>query len=100
MASIDNLLVSLFVDEVVGGFIVTIPPGHVGCIYSIFRGVIKKMVKILEPTPVLVGAGIHQAKDVEVSLKMGARGILVASDVVKAEDPRKELLELAEVFRV
>jgi len=61
---------------------------------------IKKMVKILEPTPVLVGAGIHQAKDVEVSLKMGARGILVASDVVKAEDPRKELLELAEVFRV
>ena len=29
MASIDNLLVSLLVDEVVGGFIVTIPPGHV-----------------------------------------------------------------------
>lgn len=40
MASIDNLLVSLLVDEVVGGFIVTIPPGHVGCIYSIFRGVL------------------------------------------------------------
>lgn len=40
MASIDNLLVSLFVDEVVGGFIVTVPPGHVGCIYSIFRGVL------------------------------------------------------------
>lgn len=39
MASIDNLLVSLFVDEVVGGFIVTVPPGHVGCIYSIFSGV-------------------------------------------------------------
>jgi len=43
MASIDNLLVSLFVDEIVGGFIVTIPPGHVGCIYSIFRGVIKNV---------------------------------------------------------
>jgi len=43
MASIDNLLVSLFVDEVVGGFIVTVPPGHVGCIYSIFRGVIKNV---------------------------------------------------------
>jgi len=39
MASIDNLLVSLLVDAVVGGFIVTVPPGHVGCIYSIFRGV-------------------------------------------------------------
>lgn len=43
MASIDNLLVSLFVDEIVGGFIVTIPPGHVGCIYDIFRGVIKNV---------------------------------------------------------
>lgn len=62
--------------------------------------VIKKMVKILEPTPVLVGAGIHQAEDVKVSLKMGARGILVASDVVKAENPRKELLELAKAFCV
>jgi len=43
MASIDNLLVSLFVDEVVGGFIVTVPPGHVGCIYDIFRGVVKNV---------------------------------------------------------
>ncbi|MDD2483223.1 MAG: SPFH domain-containing protein [Candidatus Shapirobacteria bacterium] len=43
MASIDNLLVSLLVDEVVGGFIVTVPPGHVGCIYSIFRGVLKNV---------------------------------------------------------
>jgi regulator of protease activity HflC (stomatin/prohibitin superfamily) len=43
MASIDNLLVFLFVDEIVGGFIVTIPPGHVGCIYDIFRGVLKSV---------------------------------------------------------
>ncbi len=43
MASIDNLLVSLLVDEVVGGFIVTIPPGHVACIYSIFTGVMKNV---------------------------------------------------------
>lgn len=43
MASIDNLLVSLFVDEVVGGFLVTIPPGHVGCIYSIFTGVMQNV---------------------------------------------------------
>jgi len=43
MASIDNLLVSLLVDEVVGGFIVTVPPGHVGCIYSVFRGVLRNV---------------------------------------------------------
>lgn len=41
--AIDNLLVSLFVDEIVGGLIVTVPPGHVGCIYSIFRGVLKNV---------------------------------------------------------
>ena len=43
MASIDNLLVSLFVDEIVGGLIVTVPPGHVGCIYSIFSGVLQNV---------------------------------------------------------
>ena len=43
MASIDNLLVSIFVDEVVGGFIVTVPHGHVGCIYSIFSGVLQNV---------------------------------------------------------
>jgi len=41
MASIDNLLVSLFADEILGGFFVIVPPGHIGCIYSIFRGVLK-----------------------------------------------------------
>lgn len=41
--AIDNLLVSLFVDEIVGGLIVTVPPGHVGCIYSIFQGVLKNV---------------------------------------------------------
>ncbi|MBU3935257.1 triose-phosphate isomerase [Patescibacteria group bacterium] len=61
---------------------------------------IEKMVKILKPIPVLAGAGVHEAKDVEIALKMGASGILVASDVVKAKNPRKELLELAEAFRV
>ncbi|KKS32714.1 MAG: Triosephosphate isomerase [Candidatus Amesbacteria bacterium GW2011_GWA2_42_12] len=48
--------------------------------------------------PVLVGAGVHSAEDVKIALKMGAKGILVATDVVKASDPEKELRELAEAF--
>jgi len=48
--------------------------------------------------PVLVGAGVHNAQDVKIALEMGAKGILVATDVVKAADPEKELRELAEVF--
>ena len=48
--------------------------------------------------PLIVGAGVHSINDVEISLKLGASGIAVATDVVKAEDQRKELMELAEGF--
>ncbi len=50
--------------------------------------------------PVLVGAGIHSAQDVKIALEMGAKGILVATDIVKAADPEKELKELVEVFSI
>ena len=44
--------------------------------------------------PLIVGAGIKSAEDVRVSLRLGAMGVAVASDVVKADDPEKELLDL------
>ncbi len=47
---------------------------------------------------VLIGAGVHSAEDVKIALGMGVKGILVATDVVKAVDPEKELRELAEAF--
>jgi len=61
---------------------------------------IEKVVKITTPrgVAVIVGAGIHSAKDVKVSLQKGAVGILLATDVVLAKDPEKELIELAEAF--
>jgi len=37
--------------------------------------------------PVLCGAGISQAEDVAMALKLGTQGILVASGIVKAKDP-------------
>jgi len=49
--------------------------------------------------PLVVGAGVHSAQDVKKSLELGAVGVAVATDVVKAEDPRKELLELTEGFK-
>ena len=49
--------------------------------------------------PVLVGAGVHNGQDVKIALEMGAKGILVATDVAKAADPEKELRELVEAFR-
>lgn len=45
--------------------------------------------------PLIVGAGIKSEKDVKISLSLGAVGVAVASDVVKAGDPERELSELA-----
>lgn len=47
---------------------------------------------------VIVGAGIRTRKDVEKAASLGSIGILVASGVVKAKDPEKELRALAEGF--
>ena len=44
---------------------------------------------------VLCGAGITSGEDASAALDLGAKGILVASGVVKSEDPYSSLLDLA-----
>lgn len=39
----DRLVVSFFVDEVVGGFFISVPPGHIACVYDRGRGVLKRV---------------------------------------------------------
>ncbi len=51
-----------------------------------------------EGLPLVVGAGIKSLDDVKKSLELGAVGVAVASDVVSAENPRKEILDLVEGF--
>ncbi len=43
MADFDKLVVSFLVDEVVGGFFISVPPGHVACVYDRGYGVLKKV---------------------------------------------------------
>lgn len=62
-------------------------------------GVIKDFVKEVKGIPILVGAGVHSQEDVRVAIKLGAVGVLVATDIVLAKDPKRELLELAEGFK-
>ncbi|MBS7638726.1 triose-phosphate isomerase [Candidatus Bathyarchaeota archaeon] len=45
---------------------------------------------------VLCGAGISKGEDVSAALRLGAEGVLLASGVVRAADPLRVLLELAE----
>ena len=56
---------------------------------------IKKMVDFYKGVKVLAGAGIKSKEDMEVTRKMGGEGVLLASNVIKAEDPEKVLRELA-----
>lgn len=49
--------------------------------------------------PLIVGAGVHSKDDVKKCIELGAFGVAVASDVMKADDPKKELLDLAIGFR-
>jgi len=44
---------------------------------------------------VLCGAGITNGEDVRIALELGAEGVLLASGVVKASDPRAAMLDIA-----
>ena len=46
----------------------------------------------------IVGAGIHNGVEVKKSLELGAVGVAVATDIVKADDPKKKLLDLVGGF--
>lgn len=45
----DRLVVGFLVDEVVGGFFISVPPGHIACVYDRGRGVL----------PYTWGPGLH-----------------------------------------
>lgn len=45
---------------------------------------------------VLCGAGVSTGEDVKIALELGAKGILIASAVVKADDPKKAMRDLAD----
>lgn len=42
--SLDKLMYSFVMDDVIGGFFIRIPPGYVACVYDLGRGVLKKVL--------------------------------------------------------
>ena len=46
---------------------------------------------------VLVGAGVKDQHDLRVALKLGAKGVLLASHIMKAKNPLKELKNLVKI---
>jgi len=86
-------------------FVAYEPPEFIGSttasVTSAQPDIILKAVEIAKThnLPLIVGAGIHSRQDVKKSLELGATGIAVAKDILKADDPRKELLDLIEGFK-
>ncbi|MDD5700203.1 MAG: triose-phosphate isomerase [Candidatus Nanoarchaeia archaeon] len=77
-------------------FIIVEPPELVGgkiSVSSAKPGLIKNISNNLK-AKFLVGAGIHNRKDVEIALKLGASGIAVSSSVMTSRNPEKVLREL------
>ena len=55
-------------------------------------------VEICGEIPAIIGAGIKNKNDVKIGVKLGAKGILVSSHVVLAENPKEVLENLVEGF--
>ncbi len=66
---------------------------------EIITETIKKIHEVNSKVKVLCGAGITTGEDVRKALELGTVGILVASGVVKAENPEKILTEFAKVIK-
>lgn len=73
------------------------PPELIGGDTSVAEAepeIIEEAVEASSPVDALTGAGIHTTEDVRKSMELGCKGVLVASGVVKAENPGEEVREL------
>lgn len=58
---------------------------------------IKKLVSVIK-RPLIIGAGISTGDDIREAVRLGAKGVIMASRFVLAEDPEAKLQELAKGF--
>ena len=82
-------------------FIAVEPPELIGgdiSISSAQPGLIIKSVNAAGKVPLLIGAGIKNYKDVEIGIGLGAKGILVASGIVKDKNIDEAILDLLQGF--
>ncbi len=79
-------------------FIAVEPPELIGGDTSVSSAqpeIIENAAKLIGSEKLLVGAGVKNGEDVRTCIKLGAKGVLLASGVTKAEDPKAVLMDLA-----
>jgi triosephosphate isomerase len=77
--------------ELIGGDIsvTTADPG-------IVKDTVEAVSELAPDVKVLTGAGVKTQEDVRMAIELGTYGVLLASGVVKSQDPKAVLLSLAE----
>ena len=79
-------------------YIAVEPPELIGGDISVSTSqpeIVENAAKLIGSEKLLVGAGVKNGEDVRTCIKLGAKGVLLASGVTKAEDPKAVLMDLA-----
>ncbi len=97
----NNIAVSKAVAELKPYAIAVEPPELIGTGRSVSKvdpeiveNTVKEVRRVDKESVVLCGAGVTDGEDVRAAIELGADGVLLASGVVKAKDPREALLDL------
>ena len=61
---------------------------------EVVEDTVKGVKEIDSSIKVLCGAGISNGDDMKAAIDLGAEGVLLASGIIKAENPKDALLEL------
>lgn len=87
-------------------FIAIEPPELIGGDVSVTKakpevvsGAVDRIRRANPKVDVLCGAGVKTGRDVSRAIELGAVGVLLATGVVKAKDPRKALTDLVKGLR-
>lgn len=103
----NNANVSLSAATLKPDFIAIEPPELIGTGIPVSKAkpeivtdTVELVRKINREVTILCGAGITRGDDVAAALRLGTKGVLVASGIVKAKEPYKVLLDFAKAASV
>ena len=98
----NNIAVSAAIAELKPYAVAVEPPELIGTGRSVSKvdpaiveDTVKEVKRVNKNCVVLCGAGVTNGEDVKAALELGADGVLLASGVVKAQDKKEVLLDLA-----